>query len=260
MTGRELLIPLVLSLSIHMSLIPVSSSLFRRNLSVPAPLPVRLVESAQIQEIERPSTIPPKPEELIAPRLLSKPHPLANRAEQEKTEPTKASQEKATIDDLPGTRTATESRGNTNGETTVSGTLFHEDADAMGDLAILGARSGKSTSGRGLSAEGDLTGEGARSGTAGPTTARPLEGYQFKPHYPESARRARAEGTTLLKFQVLATGRVGEILIEKSAGRRDLDEAAAEAVKRWRFEPARMGKEPVAVWVTLPIEFKLYTQ
>jgi hypothetical protein len=28
-------------------------------------------------------------------------------------------------------------------------------------------------------------------------------------------------------------------------------------VKRWLFEPARMGKIPVAVWVLLPVKFEL---
>ena len=35
----------------------------------------------------------------------------------------------------------------------------------------------------------------------------------------------------------------GEVLIEKSAGFRELDFSAAEAVKKWLFEPARRGKE-----------------
>jgi protein TonB len=61
----------------------------------------------------------------------------------------------------------------------------------------------------------------------------------------------------LLKLQVLANGKVGEVLIEKSAGHRDLDIAAAEAVKKWLFEPARSGKEAVAVWVLLPVKFEL---
>jgi protein TonB len=87
--------------------------------------------------------------------------------------------------------------------------------------------------------------------------ARPLGGYQVKPRYPESARRAGAHGVTLLKLLVLDSGTVGEIVIEKSAGHRDLDNAAADAVKKWRFEPARVGNKPVAVWVLLPIKFEL---
>jgi outer membrane biosynthesis protein TonB len=31
-----------------------------------------------------------------------------------------------------------------------------------------------------------------------------------------------------------------------------------EAVKTWKFEPARRGDEPVVVWVTLPVRFELH--
>jgi protein TonB len=56
---------------------------------------------------------------------------------------------------------------------------------------------------------------------------------------------------------VLADGRVGEIVVEASAGHPDLDRAATDAVKRWRFEPARRGADPVASWVLLPVEFRI---
>ena len=56
----------------------------------------------------------------------------------------------------------------------------------------------------------------------------------------------------------LENGRVGEVLVEKSAGYQDLDFSAAEAVKKWLFEPARRGKEPVQVWVLLPVKFELH--
>jgi TonB family protein len=61
--------------------------------------------------------------------------------------------------------------------------------------------------------------------------ARPLGGYQVKPRYPESARRQGFEGTTLLKIHVSDTGRVEDVLVERSAGHEDLDFAAMEAVK-----------------------------
>ena len=38
---------------------------------------------------------------------------------------------------------------------------------------------------------------------------------------------------------------------------RDLDLSAMDAVKKWLFEPARRGKEAVAVWVMLPVKFEL---
>jgi protein TonB len=88
-------------------------------------------------------------------------------------------------------------------------------------------------------------------------TAIPRGGYQVRPPYPASARRAGIQGTTLLGVLIGADGRVGEVVVRQSAGHPDLDAAAADAVKRWRFEPARRGSEPVAMWVLLPVEFRL---
>jgi protein TonB len=62
---------------------------------------------------------------------------------------------------------------------------------------------------------------------------------------------------TRLRVHVLESGHVGEVMVDQSAGFRDLDLAAMDAVKKWRFEPARRGKEPVSVWVMLPVKFEL---
>ena len=61
----------------------------------------------------------------------------------------------------------------------------------------------------------------------------------------------------LLKMRITEQGRVEEVQVERSAGHADLDESAREAVRRWRFEPARRSGAPVAVWVLIPVEFKL---
>ena len=88
-------------------------------------------------------------------------------------------------------------------------------------------------------------------------TAVPRGGYQVRPSYPSNARRLGIQGTTLLSVFVATDGRVADVLIKQSAGHPDLDQAAADAVKRWRFEPARRGSEAVAMWVLLPVEFRL---
>jgi protein TonB len=36
-----------------------------------------------------------------------------------------------------------------------------------------------------------------------------------------------------------------------------LDRAAAEAIQRWRFYPARYGDWPIESWLRIPIEFRL---
>ena len=61
----------------------------------------------------------------------------------------------------------------------------------------------------------------------------------------------------MLRVHVLIDGRVGDVVVQETAGHPDLDQAAAEAVRRWRFDPARRGNDPVAMWVLLPVEFRL---
>ena len=88
-------------------------------------------------------------------------------------------------------------------------------------------------------------------------TAIPRGGYQVRPSYPSNVRRLGVEGTTKLRVHVTADGRVGDVVVETSAGHADLDQAAVDAVRRWRFEPARRGTEAVPMWVRLPVEFRL---
>ena len=87
--------------------------------------------------------------------------------------------------------------------------------------------------------------------------ARPQGGYQVRPSYPAAPRRLGIQGTTMLRVHVLADGRSGDVRVQESAGHPELDDAAVDAVRRWRFEPARRGAEAIAMWVLLPVEFKL---
>jgi periplasmic protein TonB len=138
-----------------------------------------------------------------------------------------------------------------NGVPAGAGALF-----ATGDLPVAGRGSSGGRGGDGAGQTIASTGSGA-----GLTEfARPLGGYQTTPRYPESARRQGVEGVTTLRFIVLADGHVGQIAVSHSAGHVDLDRAAMEAVRTWRFEPARRGKEAVAVWVTLPVRFALHNE
>jgi len=130
-----------------------------------------------------------------------------------------------------------------------------------GDLLVAPGSSGSAGSGaagprgQGLASAGAASSQVAAAGTGLTSLARPLGGYQIKPDFPESARKEGAEGTTMLRVEVMANGRVGEIVVARSAGRRDFDRAAIEAVKQWVFEPARRGTTAVAVWATLPVRF-----
>lgn len=78
------------------------------------------------------------------------------------------------------------------------------------------------------------------------------------PEYPALAHRRGWEGTVLLRVHVLASGKPGDIQLQKSSGRQQLDEAALQAVKRWSFVPAKQGDVALDGWVSVPIEFKIH--
>jgi TonB family protein len=78
-----------------------------------------------------------------------------------------------------------------------------------------------------------------------------------RPSYPLMARMKGYEGVVLLAVQVLMDGRTGEVRIKKSSGYALLDQSALEAVRAWRFEPARKMDVPLTMTVDIPIRFAL---
>ena len=77
------------------------------------------------------------------------------------------------------------------------------------------------------------------------------------PAYPSLSRRTREEGRVLLRVRVDAEGHVEAVELQATSGHPRLDEAAIDAVRRWRFAPARAGDRRVAGWAVVPINFHL---
>lgn len=78
-----------------------------------------------------------------------------------------------------------------------------------------------------------------------------------RPEYPEQARREGKEGRVMLRVLVDEQGRSTSVEVNQSSGSETLDMAAIEAIKRWRFWPARYDNVPVESWVRIPVEFRL---
>ncbi len=77
------------------------------------------------------------------------------------------------------------------------------------------------------------------------------------PRYPLAARRAGEQGTVTLKVRVTSGGLPERVEVEKTSGSSRLDAAALDAVRQWRFVPARRGATPVESWVLVPVVFRL---
>ena len=77
------------------------------------------------------------------------------------------------------------------------------------------------------------------------------------PVYPSMARRMGEQGRVLLRVVVRPDGMPDTVVLRQSSGSQRLDEAALEAVRKWRFVPARQGSTPVTAAVIVPIAFSL---
>lgn len=78
-----------------------------------------------------------------------------------------------------------------------------------------------------------------------------------EPKYPPMSRRLGEEGKVLLRVRVTADGLAATVDLEKSSNFERLDEAAKQAVARWRFVPAKRGEEAIEATVVVPIVFRL---
>ncbi len=77
------------------------------------------------------------------------------------------------------------------------------------------------------------------------------------PNYPRLSRRIGEEGRVLLKVLVSEQGAANAVEIDKSSGFARLDQSAVDAVKRWKFVPARKGTQALSAYVLVPINFSL---
>ncbi|QEF99168.1 transport protein TonB [Stieleria maiorica] len=77
------------------------------------------------------------------------------------------------------------------------------------------------------------------------------------PQYPAGAAQNGLEGTVLLRLRVDRNGTVTDVEVIESSGHRSLDQAAVDAVSRWKGHPAQRFGRPVASEEVLPVRFRL---
>ena len=78
-----------------------------------------------------------------------------------------------------------------------------------------------------------------------------------KPIYPNMSKRLGEQGTVVLRVLVKADGSAGEVEVKSSSNYSRLDQAAIDAVKTWRFNPAKIDGKATDEWYQVPIPFKL---
>lgn len=79
---------------------------------------------------------------------------------------------------------------------------------------------------------------------------------RVEPGYSEAARKAGMEGVTILEAIVTADGNVEDVRVLKSVNLL-LDASAVRAVQQWKYEPAKLDGNPIAVYLTVTTTFRL---
>lgn len=78
-----------------------------------------------------------------------------------------------------------------------------------------------------------------------------------KPRYPRLAQRQGIEGTAMYEIWLDENGQQIKQNLLSSSGASMLDQAALEAIKKWKFSPRKINGTSIAHRVQVPIRFKL---
>lgn len=208
--------------------------------AVRSPVPLQRAIKVERPEPVRPPPPPPRPQPV--PQPIEPPPPVQKA---EPIPPVVAPVASASADtrDRPGVLADTAAESDSHGSGAGGGTGTGQGTGiGQGDGAGIGPGTGGGTGG-GPYRPG--------SGITPPAVIR-----EVKPDYTEEARRRGLVGDVVLEIVVRADGNVGQIRILQGLGA-GLDQRAVDAVRQWRFSPARRHGTPVDVMVEVAVEFKL---
>ena len=89
-----------------------------------------------------------------------------------------------------------------------------------------------------------------------PAFVPPKLNKSVEPDYPVEMKGARISGKVVLIVIVDEEGKVGDIRVVTSGGFR-FDQSAIESVRKWKYTPATLAGEPVAVINTITITWRV---
>ena len=78
---------------------------------------------------------------------------------------------------------------------------------------------------------------------------------RVEPNYPEEAQQAGIQGQVLLKAEISKDGTIQNLQL--ISGNPKLAQAAIEAVKKWKYKPYLLNRQPVALETQIAVDFQL---
>jgi TonB family protein len=85
--------------------------------------------------------------------------------------------------------------------------------------------------------------------------ATPVVTHNAEARYPRAARKARIQGRVWLTLSISKAGEVEDVHVV--SGPAELQDAAVEAARRFRFQPVTCQGEPVSTLTRIPVDFAL---
>ena len=222
--------PFLLSLGLHLLLLPAAAGLLHFPAAKPDPEDTLLELTLAAEPAAEAALIPGAPSSEAA-SLQSAPAPSADTA---------------SIDPL-----------STPVSTSAAQPVIRTSPPQMTEIGSASAAAANSE-GSGLSAE--KAGGTATAATSPADIIRPSLYAKTEPVYPAEARQANIEGTVILKVQILTSGHPGSVSVWQSSGNSALDQAALDAVTEWQFTPAKNSRtgEAISCNIIQPISFHLH--
>lgn len=188
---------------------------------------------------------PPEPEKTAKseekPKPVEKPKPTEARREAPKPAPAKAKDPSAPQQAKPADAASAPS------QSAMADTSAARNSDALN----AGAAGTANTGGAGGDQVAALGGTGLRVLQARFRVTPP------PPPYPRGALSMHQEGVVLLRALIDEQGVARQIRLQASSGYPLLDKAALQAVEEWQFMPETVNGRAVAVWVEVPVRFKI---
>jgi len=222
---------------------PPKPAMLKGKSAIKSPVPVERV-------VKRPEPDPPKPKPkpepppevkpeerpVEPPPPVAKPDPVPPVVAPVVSAPDSTKDQAGVLTPAPPTSTS-QGSGNGGGAGTGSGSGIGEGSGAgIGPGTGAGTGGGPYRPGSGITA--------------------PALVHEVKPDYTEEARRRSLSGDVVLEIVVRSDGRVSNVRVLRGLGA-GLDQRAVEAVRQWRFTPARRLGTPVDVLVEVAVEFRL---
>ena len=82
--------------------------------------------------------------------------------------------------------------------------------------------------------------------------------HRVQPKYDRSSARRGVQGAVDIEVVIDESGAIGFARIINGLSDAELDRLALEAVRQWRFRPATLGNDPVAVRAVVTVNFRIY--